>query len=179
MTSVIEDELNQLSFDLHKTDDENLRLKMGELVAQMADADGVRPRLIFGKGNVKAQRERYRKRVMEEKRFQCPKCESCFTCNSGLKTHTKNKTCEQEKPNLRCEICDYTASAPYRLRIHMGTKKHARIVSGKTSEQVDKEKKKMVIQCPCGAMITKGHRTDHFKTNKHQFWQSKQQIKKT
>ena len=131
MTTEIEDGLDQLSFDLHKTDNEKLRIEMGKLVAQMTEVDGVKPRLIFGKGNVKAQSERYKKRVVEEKRFQCPKCEYCFVCNSGLKTHVKNKSCEKEKPSTRCEICDYTARDAHGMKGHLNTKRHARMDEAK------------------------------------------------
>ncbi len=103
---------------------EELRIKMGELVKQMADA-GLKPRVFLGKGDVKAQAMRYKKRVIEEKRFQCPKCEKLFTSNSGLKHHTANKVCEKvQQGGTHCDICDKTFSRSDGLKKHLGTKIH-------------------------------------------------------
>ena len=85
------------SNDFDNAKQEEIRMKMGELIKEMADS-GLNPRLIFGKGNVKAQRERYKKRVVEEQRFKCDICSKIFSCKSNLKHHTINKVCE--KPTL-------------------------------------------------------------------------------
>ena len=82
---------------LSKSDDpkqEEIRMKMGELMKEMAD-NGLNPKLIFGKGNIKKQRERYKKRVLEEQRFKCAVCNKVFSCNSSLKHHTTKKICEK------------------------------------------------------------------------------------
>ena len=82
---------------------EELRMKMGELVKQMADA-GLKPRLFLGKGDVKGQARRYKKRVIDEKRFQCTKCDKVFACSSSHKHHIAKEVCGEK----RCEICDRT-----------------------------------------------------------------------
>ena len=87
----------QFSNDKH----EEIRMKMGELMKEMAD-NGLNPKLIFGKGNIKKQRERYKKRVIEEQRFKCAVCNKVFSCNCSLKHHTTNKICE--KPVKRTEL---------------------------------------------------------------------------
>ena len=73
---------------------EAIRMKMGELIKEMADR-GLNPKLIFGKGNVKKQRERYKKRVVDEQRFKCSVCNKVFSGGSSMKHHTSNKICEK------------------------------------------------------------------------------------
>jgi hypothetical protein len=90
------EELRALAIDTDQEKKTALRMKMGELAKEMAE-NGLNPRVIYGKGDVKAQRERYKKRVIEEKRFQCPTCQKVFTNNSGLKHHIANKICEKNK----------------------------------------------------------------------------------
>ena len=80
---------------------EDIRMKMAELIKEMAE-NGLNPKLIFGKGNVQKQRERYKKRVLEEQRFKCAVCNKVFSCNSSLKHHTTTKICE--KPVKRTEL---------------------------------------------------------------------------
>ena len=65
---------------------ESIRMKMGELIKEMADS-GLNPKLIFGKGNVKKQRERYKKRVVDEQRFTCSVCNKVFSGGSSMKPH--------------------------------------------------------------------------------------------
>jgi hypothetical protein len=114
-----------------QTNDEKVRIKMGELVKKMADEHGLKPRLIFGKGNVKAQRERYKKRVLEEKRFQCKECQKVFADSSGFKNHAKNKICENPKktPVDRNEkhvcLCGGKYLTRHKKR-HSRTKRHQR-----------------------------------------------------
>jgi rubredoxin len=101
---------------------EALQNKMGELIKEMAD-NGLKPKLFYGKGNIPAQRRRYKKRVMEEKRFQCKKCEHVFSDSSGLKYHTANKICHKEKKpdKTHCPTCnrDYV-----NINRHLNTKSH-------------------------------------------------------
>jgi len=122
-------ELQALGDDFKGTpDDENVRHQMANLVKQMADAHGLKPRLLFGKGNVKAQRKRYKQRVIEEKRFQCQKCEHIFTSSQGLKHHLKNQICEKPKPVRKCDVCDVKFRDAYDMRRHFKTKRHKKRV---------------------------------------------------
>ena len=89
---------------------ESIRMKMGELIKEMADS-GLNPKLIFGKGNVKKQRERYKKRVIDEQRFKCSVCNKVFSGGSSMKHHTNNKTCE--KPVKQTELEKQTKKQYY------------------------------------------------------------------
>ena len=64
------------SNDFDAAKQEEIRMKMGELIKEFSNS-GLN-RLIFGKGNVKAQRERYKKRVVDEQRFKCSVCNKVF-----------------------------------------------------------------------------------------------------
>ena len=126
MTTLTEcvEKFKSLSIDLYATDKEDIRLKMGNLVKEMADVHGLNPRLIFGKGNVKAQRARYKKRVIEEKRFQCIKCEHAFCSSGSLKHHIDKRVCERV-PSLKCPCGDSS-----RTPRHQASKKHKIYLSG-------------------------------------------------
>ena len=91
------------SNDLFSNDkQEEIRMKMAELIKEMAE-NGLNPKLIFGKGNVKKQRERYKKRVIEEQRFKCAVCNKVFSCNSSLKHHITQKICEKKQVRSRVD----------------------------------------------------------------------------
>lgn len=128
------DSFNTFSTELYKTDNEEIRLKMGILVKEMADNYGIKPRLIFGKGNVKAQRARYKKRVMEEQRFQCGKCSQLYSSSTSLKHHVDNKICEKKQKNISIKCPCGGAYTDQNSRnssksIHMKTKKHTLYLS--------------------------------------------------
>ena len=110
------DEFKQLKRLANTTEDTNkqteYRLKMGELVTEMAD-NGLKPRLLFGKGDVKGQRQRYKERVKNEQRFKCKLCNKVLAHSSSLKHHMDKQVCVinqeerdkiyKEKPYCICE----------------------------------------------------------------------------
>ena len=90
------DEFKQLKRLANTTEDTKkqteYRLKMGELVTEMAD-NGLKPRLLFGKGDVKGQRQRYKERVKNEQRFKCKLCNKVLAHSSSLKHHMDKQVC--------------------------------------------------------------------------------------
>ena len=118
-----------------KTDNEQeqLKIEMGHLIKKMAD-NGLKPKLIFGKGDVKAQKQRYKTRVLEEKRFQCCKCQKVFTSNSSLMNHTANKVCEKKKNENRNEKHNCECGGKFTTRHkakHLKTNKHLLYMTNK------------------------------------------------
>jgi hypothetical protein len=99
---------------------EELQIKMGHIIKEMADNHGLKPRMVFGKGNVKAQRARYKIRVIEEKRFQCPECEKVFSSSTSMKHHVAKKVCAKS----HCECCNRTFSSRGMLTKHLKSKRH-------------------------------------------------------
>jgi hypothetical protein len=83
------------------------------------------PKLIFGKGDVKAQANRYRARVIAEKRFQCVLCEKVFTTNGTYKVHCEKRSCvKKEAAIYTCVPCGFSSTVKSQLVRHCTSAKH-------------------------------------------------------
>lgn len=118
-------QIKQLRIQLCRSDDgKEIRNQMEILIKSLYDDYKISPRTILGKGNVSAQKKRYKKRVIEEKRFQCPKCEYVFTSSHGLKNHIGKKVCDKEPPKGAI-VCPCGGRYKHKhISSHIKTKKH-------------------------------------------------------